>query len=220
MVKTNIPYRIKGFAFDMDGTLIDAAPWHYAALNKALFYYNCPAITQEEHLRVYNGLSSKRKLEMLASKGLLDACFIDTIVKLKQMYTEELIEKNCRPVQHILDVVKWCKERGPIVLVTNCSSKTTHRMLELAELAPLFGENVVSSSCTYGYIKPHPMPYKIGTCLLNLHPKEILAVEDTDKGVISATEADCRIWKIASHNELTIKNLQQILSDYEAYYDA
>lgn len=207
--------QIKGIAFDLDGTLVDAAPWHQKAFNRAIFYYGVPEISQEEHLRIYNGLSTKRKLEILTSKGLVSQCYHEPISKLKQMYTEELIEKNCRPVDHVIKTVEWCKERFPIILVTNCSEVTTRKMLLLSGIADSFGGNIISSACTYGYIKPHPMPYKIAQTVLGLKPKELLSIEDTDKGVISAVEAGCRVWKIPSHSELTVLNLESVLADYE-----
>ena len=54
---------IKTIIFDLDGVLIESKEIHYKALNAAL-----PAnyrITYEEHLSTYDGLPTKKKLDML-----------------------------------------------------------------------------------------------------------------------------------------------------------
>ena len=56
--------KIKAIIFDMDGVLIDAKDWHYEALNRALklFGYN---ISRYDHLVTFDGLPTRKKLEML-----------------------------------------------------------------------------------------------------------------------------------------------------------
>ena len=56
--------------FDMDGVLIDARDWHYDALNEALRLFGVE-ISRTEHLSRFNGLSTKKKLEMLSSDGVI-----------------------------------------------------------------------------------------------------------------------------------------------------
>lgn len=61
---------IKAIIFDMDGVLIDAKEWHYEALNKALNLFGFE-ISRHDHLVTYDGLPTKRKLEMFSlEKGL------------------------------------------------------------------------------------------------------------------------------------------------------
>lgn len=59
--------KIKAVIFDMDGVLIDAKEWHYEALNKALALFGF-AISRQEHLDSYDGLPTRKKLEMLSSE--------------------------------------------------------------------------------------------------------------------------------------------------------
>ena len=56
--------RIKAVIFDMDGVLIDAKEWHYEALNRALTLFGF-SISRYDHLVTYDGLPTRRKLEML-----------------------------------------------------------------------------------------------------------------------------------------------------------
>ena len=56
---------IKAIIFDMDGVLIDAKDWHYEALNKALHLFGF-GINRYDHLTMYDGLPTKKKLDMLS----------------------------------------------------------------------------------------------------------------------------------------------------------
>ena len=60
---------IKLIIFDLDGVLVDARELHYNALNKALEAIDKKyVIDREEHLSTYDGLSTKKKLNLLTSK--------------------------------------------------------------------------------------------------------------------------------------------------------
>ena len=58
---------IKLVLFDLDGVLIDAKKIHYDALNEALGPEY--AITEEEHVALYDGLKTTQKLLMLPDRS-------------------------------------------------------------------------------------------------------------------------------------------------------
>ena len=60
----------KAVLFDLDGVLVDACDWHYEALNRALKQVSNYEISREDHTTTYNGLPTKRKLQMLADVGV------------------------------------------------------------------------------------------------------------------------------------------------------
>ena len=61
---------IKAIIFDMDGVLIEAKDWHYEALNKSLRLFGYE-ISRIDHLATYDGLPTRKKLEMLSiERGL------------------------------------------------------------------------------------------------------------------------------------------------------
>src|SRR5579872_1178148 len=78
--------KIKLVLFDMDGVLIDAKDWHYEALNRALGHFGL-TIGRDEHLTLYDGLPTRRKLEMLSKSRGLPAKLHRFINDLKQNYT-------------------------------------------------------------------------------------------------------------------------------------
>jgi len=46
--------------FDLDGVLVDACDWHYAALNKALMEICGFGIGREEHDSTFNGCRHRK----------------------------------------------------------------------------------------------------------------------------------------------------------------
>src|SRR6185312_9502199 len=87
---------IKSVIFDMDGVLIDAKEWHYEALNRALQLFGYE-INRYEHLTAFDGLPTKRKLEMLSLVNDLPIQLHDFINEMKQLYTMELVNTRCKP---------------------------------------------------------------------------------------------------------------------------
>ncbi len=91
---------IKAIIFDMDGVLIDAKDWHYEALNKALALFGF-SISRYDHLVTYDGLPTKKKLEMLTMECGLPKGLHQFINDLKQIYTMEMIFQKCKPIVNL-----------------------------------------------------------------------------------------------------------------------
>ena len=76
---------IKLVIFDLDGVLIDSKEYHYEALNLALG--DQYKISQEEHIRDYDGLPTSEKLRILSERKGLSPSKFDQIWKDKQENT-------------------------------------------------------------------------------------------------------------------------------------
>ena len=81
---------IKAVIFDMDGVLIEAKEWHYEALNRALQLFGYE-ISRLDHLTTYDGLPTKKKLEMLSIENDLPRNLHSFINEMKQLYTVEMV---------------------------------------------------------------------------------------------------------------------------------
>ena len=89
--------KIKAVLFDLDGVLVDATEWHYNALNRALGLFGY-TISRYEHLTTYNGLPTRKKLEMLSVEKNFPRGLHALTNQIKQKYTREEILRNCTPV--------------------------------------------------------------------------------------------------------------------------
>ena len=90
---------IRAVLFDMDGVLIDAKEWHYETLNEALALFGLN-ISRTEHLAVYDGLPTRKKLEMLSKVRGLPPRLHDFVNAYKQNLTYKAVIGKCRPVFH------------------------------------------------------------------------------------------------------------------------
>ena len=71
---------IKLIIFDLDGVLVNTKNIHYEALNIALKEIsNEFVISWKDHLKLYDGLSTKNKLKILSEKNNLNPKFFNKI---------------------------------------------------------------------------------------------------------------------------------------------
>ena len=209
-----VDHGIRAALFDLDGVLVDAADWHKDAFNETLVSYGLSPITDEEHKKTFNGLSTRRKIEILNKSGYgISSQY--TFYKKKQEFTVFTIEERCVPNPRVIKTIELANRlfRGQIAVVTNCSRATATLMLEKAGLLHLF-KFLICNEDVRGNIKPHPLPYILGVDRLNLKNKQVLAVDDTDKGIMSAIEAGCRTWRINKFDDLTPDRLLDMLDFY------
>src|SRR3989304_220670 len=89
--------KITAVVFDLDGVLVDATEWHYEALNRSLQLFGF-SISRYEHLSAYNGLPTRKKLEMLSVEKGLPVALHGLINNIKQVYTREEILTQCQPM--------------------------------------------------------------------------------------------------------------------------
>lgn len=211
-------HNIKGILFDLDNVLVYGSDWHRDAFNSSLEVHNCDPLSQEEHLKYFNGLSSQRKLRILVERGRIpnDVHLHKSINRIKQKYTVELIEKNCKPIARVIDVLVYARSAGfKIGLVTNCSRETTMLMLQKARLIDKF-DTIVTNNDVDEKIKPHPWPYLLAKYNLGFanKRKSCLAIDDTEKGIMSAIDAGCRTWQLKNFKDLSVRNLMGIISSF------
>ena len=78
--------------FDLDGVLVDSKCIHFYAFNYALSAHsNGYEISFSEHHNLYDGLSTKTKLELLSRKRGLPNELHESIWKTKQSETSKII---------------------------------------------------------------------------------------------------------------------------------
>ena len=84
----------KVIIFDLDGVLIDTKTIHYECLNNALSKIsNKYLISEQEHVSIFDGLSTHAKLDLLSKNKGLPEEYFNRIWKYKQEFTLENIGK-------------------------------------------------------------------------------------------------------------------------------
>ena len=66
---------------------------HFDALNLALKKVNATEISFKDHLNIFDGLPTNKKLSILNDKKILNKKFNSKVIKIKQEYTLKLLNK-------------------------------------------------------------------------------------------------------------------------------
>ena len=204
-----LPGDISVILFDLDGVLVDACEWHFVALNKALRDIAGIEISRKDHEDKYNGLPTKVKLKML---GLSDD-ISKQVWEEKQKLTLGIIKKNACPAFDKIYFHDKMKENSvKIACVTNSIRETTEAMLKSTSQYDFMDLIITNEDVDNN--KPHPDCYDLAVKKLNVDPKKVLIVEDSDKGFEAASSSVVpNIWKVENCKEVNYKNFREFLNE-------
>ncbi len=205
--------KIKGLLFDMDGVLIDAKEWHYDSLNRALNHFGF-TISRFDHLVTYDGLPTKRKLEMLTKERGLPAGLHNFINKLKQEFTIELIQAKCRPLFHHEFALSKLRADGyKIAVASNSIRNTVELMMEKSNLSAYLDSMLSNEDVSHP--KPDPELYLKAAANLSLDPSECLVIEDNEKGISAAKAAGAQVMVVQSVWDVNYQNITASIESLE-----
>lgn len=205
--------KIKAVIFDMDGVLVDAREWHYEALNKALGLFGME-ISRYDHVVTYDGLPTKKKLEMLSVDRGLPRGLHDFINHMKQLYTMETIYARCKPVFYHQYALSQLKAGGyKLAVCSNSVRKSVEVMMEKADLRRYL--EFLFSNQDVTHAKPHPEIYVKAIKKLGVSPKECLIVEDNENGVKATVQARAHLLRVYSIEDVNFQNIQARIREIE-----
>lgn len=201
---------IKAVLFDMDGVLIEAKEWHYEALNMALDLFGMP-ISRHDHLTTFDGLPTRKKLEMLSLDRGLPVQLHEFINEMKQQYTIEMIHTRCKPrfaQERALSALK--AEGYKLAVCSNSVRNTVNLMMDRAGLASYLDIQISNEDVSKG--KPDPEMYLKAMKHFGLSPDECLILEDNENGIKAARASGAHLLIV---KEVSDTNLDAIRSRIE-----
>jgi len=206
--KMNTP---KAVLFDMDGVLIDARDWHYDALNEALRIFGVE-ISRSDHLSRFNGLSTRKKLDMLTSDGVIPHELHEAIQSIKQDRTLRIAAQMCFPIVSHQVLITRLKALGiKVGLVTNSIRKSSEFMLEYAGLLKFMDVVVTNEDVLEG--KPNPAGYLLAMQKLQVLPSETIVIEDGEYGILAAEAAGATVIKVNDPFEVSLELLLPVIKE-------
>lgn len=212
------PVPIRGVIFDMDGVLVDAKEWHYEALNRALALFSF-SISRYDHLVTFDGLPTRKKLEMLSLERGLPRALHPFLNELKQQYTMELVHAHCRPVFGKEYALARLKEEGyKLAVASNSIRATVEVMMEKSALTRYL--DVLLSNQDVTRPKPDPEIYRESAARLGLEPVECLVVEDNENGIRAATAAGAEVLVVRGVDEVAYDRIRARLDERARPVDA
>lgn len=204
---------IKAILFDMDGVLIDAKDWHYHALNRALELFGF-TIEREAHLTTYDGLPTKKKLDMLAGTHGLPRQLIPFISQLKQNYTLEKVYSSCRPLFiHRYALSQFKREGYQMAVCSNAVRQSVEVMMRLSALEEYM--DVMLSNEDVSKPKPDPEIYLTAMQKLGLQAGECVIVEDNENGIRAARASGAHVCCVDSVSDVTYDRIKTEIREAE-----
>lgn len=208
---------IKAVIYDMDGVLIEAKDWHYEALNKALGLFGME-ISRYDHLVTYDGLPTRRKLEMLTLERGLPEELHQFINRIKQQYTMDEIQLKCKPLfVHEYALSKLKKEGMLMGVCSNSIRKTVETMLGKAMIIEYF--DLLMSADDVSMPKPDSEIYVTAMKKLGVKPEETLILEDNENGIRAAIASGAHLMPIESVHDVTYFNIKKAIEAIEERAD-
>lgn len=196
---------IKAVIFDMDGVLIDAREWHYVALNRALELFGFE-ISRHQHLTSYDGLPTRKKLELLSLDEKLPVALHGFISELKQKYTIDIIQSECHPTyKHLRLLTKLKLDGYKTALASNSVRQSIELMMTRARLLDKMDFVISAEEVTKP--KPNPEIYLKAINELGFGPEECLVVEDNQHGIRAAQDAQAHVLAVQSPDDVSVENV-------------
>lgn len=206
--------KIEAVVFDMDGVLIDAKEWHYESLNKALALFGF-SISRADHLSTFDGLPTRKKLEMLSQERGLPRGLHGFLNDLKQQYTIDQVHQNCKPLFVHEYALSNLKAMGyKLGLASNSVRGSVELMMRKSNLLSYF--DVLLSNEDVSRPKPHPEMYQRAAQMLGVSPARCLVVEDNPNGIKAAEDAGCPILMVHSVFDVQLDRVVTAIAKAEA----
>ncbi|CAB4124320.1 RfbA dTDP-glucose pyrophosphorylase [uncultured Caudovirales phage] len=196
--------------FDLDGVLLDSREIHYEALNMALGIVDPKyIINREEHLSVYDGLSTTKKLNMLTQSKGLPISFHNQIWEDKQKATIEIFSN----LEYDTELVKYMyrlKEQGYQLAVASNSIRNTVKIV-LLNLGVMEFIDLYISNEDVSRTKPFPEMYWKCMTACNALPKDTVIFEDSHIGRQGAMDSGGHLIAIEDRGDLNDNKIQSAI---------
>lgn len=205
---------IEAVIFDMDGVLIDAKDWHYEALNRALALFGFE-ISRTDHLTTFDGLPTRKKLEMLSLTEGLPKGLHGFINEMKQIYTMEIIHQKCKPLFHHEYALSRLKSRGLKLAVASNSVRDSVETMMLKSKLSQYMDTMLSNE-DVGRAKPDPEIYITAMERLGVTPEKTLVIEDNEHGIRAAEASGAHLLKVRDVYDVTLSAIDERIAEVEA----
>ncbi|NBP04156.1 MAG: HAD family hydrolase, partial [Proteobacteria bacterium] len=206
--------KIKLVIFDLDGVLVDSRELHFHSLNKALSKIdNKYVIGLDEHLAIYDGLPTSKKLQLLTEKKLLPANLHTTVWELKQQYTSELINDSTEDC-YIKNILKQLKQSGKkICCCTNSIRDTAKLQLIRKGFFEFIDHLFTNEDVKRG--KPSAEMYLKAMITCEVDPDETVIIEDSHIGRKAATRSGAYVLGVKNSKDLNYNIIEQFMNEKE-----
>ncbi len=194
----DIDPKAKGLIFDLDGTIADTMPLHYAAWRNAAVKYGID-LSVELFLKLA-GIPlypTVEKLNEIFSKNIDPREMGDA----KEKEFEDNIRMS-RPIKPVIDLIVQYHGRVPMAVGTGGSTRIARKTLDVVGVGKYI-DILVSSEDVKNY-KPHPETFLRCAELMDVEPRFCQVFEDGVLGIEAAKTAGMMVTDVTGFYEVSI----------------
>ncbi len=171
---------IKGIAFDLDGVLIDSEQVWYEVHRNVFAEYGV-MISEEDHKNFWIRTS-------LGTRGITRKHGIGYDEVMSKMAKEGLrLAGRIKPMPGALELISRLEPHVSFAIVSYAMKYAVRHSIGQLGIAEKI--SVIITNADVANNKPHPEPYFKAAQMLGMKPEECVAVENSEKGVLSAKAA-------------------------------
>jgi HAD superfamily hydrolase (TIGR01509 family) len=175
---------VKAFFFDLDGTLVDTHEANYLAYRHAVESVKGIVLDTELKTRIKAGESSNHFLPSLLPDLTTEEIALINNQK-GEVYPDHL---DASLLNEYLSVfLQQMSEHYATVLVTTAKRKNALAVLRQHNIEHYFSDMIFGDDVQH--MKPHPEAYNIALKKTGLKSSEVIAFEDSSKGIEAAEAA-------------------------------
>jgi len=171
-----------------------------------LVYHGEEAISYKDHISIYDGKPTREKLVLRN----IDSSKHDSINKLKQEFTYELLEETLKEDSKLIELIKKFKSEGYLINVASNSIRYTIWLI-LYKLGILKYIDYIASNEDVIQGKPNPEIYL--KCMINsrVGPKDTLIIEDSYVGRQGAFNSGAHLCAVLSPSDVTYELIKSCI---------
>ena len=180
-------------------------------MNLALNEVGSDGISFSDHVKIYDGLPTAKKLAILIKRKKIKKYQIDKIKKIKNKNTNLLLKKNITYDSNIFYIFKKLSKKYNLVIASNAVKKTLEICINKLKIKKFI--KFYLSNEDVNYPKPHPEIYLKIFLKLGNSPKDCLIIEDSYYGREAAKQSGANLVGINQLNELDLKLIQNSIKN-------
>ena len=182
----------------MDGVLVDSIDSWFSSLNSALKAFNIDAISRNDFVEKYWGHDLYDNLDRMGLDHEIGRLC-------NNMYGENI--NSVKFDSGIIDVLKEFKyyKKG---VITNTPKDSAFQILKKFDIQQFF--DIIITSDDVSKAKPDPEIVLKACEVLNVEPKNVVLIGDTDSDIKAGKAANCIVIGLNIDADYTIKNLSEL----------
>ena len=185
-----------GYIFDLDGTLVDTMPLHYAAWRETLRRGGLGRDLEEDYFYSLGGVPTRLVAQRVGEHyGVkLDAAQIAHVKE--GIYLERL--REAKLITPVVEFARRVAKTHPVAVVTGGMPDVAQQVLKRAGLDTLFRIVVTPADVPSGRGKPAPDMFLFAARRMIVAPERCLVFEDAEPGIVGARAAGMQVVLVPS----------------------